>query len=641
MPNLTPDELLEIHKDYADQFASLAQSGLVSAFSQLAGSGMFEYHPGLVTIKTPQIGEPKPAPEMPERPIPPRPEKMGTLENYMTIPNPGYGSGPPNTLGPAPEYFAPPQPGTAPPFTLTPPVIQDTITLPPGPIYLSLPALALPYPTIDLPPAPTITMPIFDGRRPDDINMVDPQEIIAQYRTEQNDHRNMLPAYVEAHADALFNKYAPDYAAVRSRINGAVLDYTDPINGGGMGIPANIEGAIVARNSDRNGLEFQRALSTASETLSKQGFSIPPGALLSTLRQARMAMGDAQVRGSVELATKNLELEQQNFQIMLKLGQELEGKMMETLLHFVDLTLKMDELSISSAKEIVSAYVGAYNVQAVVYQAMWTGYQSDASVYRSKIDSLMAQVNIFEAQIKAELAKTEVNTAHVNVLRAVADVNTSLANTYKVQIDAALAPLQLAQVQTALYEAQVRGFAAQVGVYESYWSAYKAQIEGELGKFRAFEAQAQAYTAQVTAYRAQCDGYSAQVQGLAAANQAKSSANEGIIKEFSVQSEVALKTFEALIAAYGAESNIIIKQTEIEIEYWRAKAGFIMNEWQVVMNQMFEYAREQMNLFRGQMEAAISAGNGLAQAAQVAGSLASGAMSGLTSMAARVSTDEV
>lgn len=47
-----------------------------------------------------------------------------------------------------------------------------------------------------------------------------------------------------------------------------------------------------------------------------------------------------------------------------------------------------------------------------------------------------------------------------------------------------------------------------------------------------------------------------------------------------------------------------------------------------------------MNLFRGQMEAAIQAGNGLAMAANVAGNLAGGAMTGLSTFAGNLVTSQ-
>jgi len=629
MAGLTPEELLQIHKDYADEFASMAQAGLNSAFAALSNSGMYDYHPSWISITSPNIGQPKDMDgRLPDTPEAPELPELGDLKEFKDLPNDTLRDPPSPSFGSAPTYNAPAKPSHAPAFTLTPPTLPAAPIMPLTPQFLALPDLVLPYPTVNLPNAPTLVDPIFEGIRPNNITPVDPNTIINAYQAEQNAHRNMLPAFVLAQTDSLVAQYTPDYPALRTKINSMIANYQ-----GGTGIPANIEGAILARATEKNAAEFQRALDTATVTIAKRGFSMPPGALQSALRQARMSMGNAQVGANTDIATKNFDLEQKNFEFVYKLGESLEEKMIDTITKFCDMALKMDELSIQSAKEIVSAYLGAYNIQVLVYKAMWDGYQTEATVYKARIDAMLARVTVYEAEIKAELAKTEVNTAYVNVLRAVADVNNAIAQQYKAQVDAAMAPIEYAKALTALYEAQVRGFAAQTGVYESYWSAYKSEIEGELGKFKAYESQAQGYTAQVGGYRAQADVFSARVNAIAEQNRAVSSYNTGIIQEYSTQAEVQIKNFEKLIAGYSAESNVVIEQAKIEVEYWRAKANLIMSEWNVTVQQTFEFAREQMNLFRGQMEAAVNAGNGLAHAASVAGSLAGGAMQGLTSFA--------
>lgn len=633
MPGMTPEEILQIHKDYADQFASLAQSGLSGAFSALSASGIFDYHPAGISIKMPDVGTPRSVGALPSAPNPPELPELGELETFRELPNDTSGSAPFPGYGSAPAYNEPTTPGSVRDFTDAAPADPGNPTLPAVPVYLPLPSATLPYPTVTVPDAPIFATPNFEGVRPADIAMPDPEVIVGNYRTEQESHRNMLPAFMQSNVDALITKYAPEYPLLRSRINTAITDYTHPVTGGGGGVPVNIEGAIMARASDRNALEFMRTLDTTADTLAKRGYSLPPGALLGALRNARTAMGDAQVKASTDVATKNFELEQQNFQFMLKLGEALEEKMIDMTLGFMKLALEIDQQSINSAKEIVAAYIGAYNVQALIYRAMWEGYQADAMVFKARIDALESQVRIYEAEIKAEMAKVEVNKSVVDVLRAVADVNRALAESYKVQVDAAMAPLEVARIRTAIFEVKARAYASEVAAYEARWRGYVAQVEGELGKFKAFEAQVNGYVAQVNGYRATVDAYTAKVNAAAETNKALAAHNESIIREFTARAEAAIKTFDGQVAAYSAESNVIVKQAEIEVEYWRAKANFIFQEFNVAVQQMFEFAREQMNLFRGQMEAAINAGNGLAHASQVAGNLAGQAMGGLTSFA--------
>jgi len=638
---LDPQDILDLHKEYADEFAQLAQSGLSAAFSSLSNSGIFDYNPTQIIINWPDIGQPNRNVDLPELPKSISIDKAPVVLPTKDIPNSSFGNAPTPHFGSVPTYNAPGKPGTTTPtLNAQEPALAPAPTMPTVPVYLSLPSLVLPYPTVTIPTAPVITTPIFDGVKPGPLALPDATTIINAYTTEQNAHRNMLPTFMRGNADALIAAYVPEYAAIRTQINGAITKYTNTTTGGGVGIPSNIEGAIFARASDRNNLEFSRAVDTAIDTIGKRGFTMPPGAMLATLRQARMAMGDAQVKSSTDIAVKNLELEQQNFQFMLKLGEQLEEKCIETITQYLSLAIQIDAQSISSAKEIVATYLGAYNLQVMVFKAMYDGYATDAQVYKAKIDALDSQVRVYEAQIKAELAKTEVNKATVDVLQAVASVNSSLAQSYKYQVDAAMAPLEVSRLQVAIYESRVRAYAAQVNAYEAQWSAYKAEVEGELGKFSAYTSAAQAYSAQVSGYAAQVNAYSAQVSAYGETNKSIGMTNESNLRAYSVGVETQIKNFDALVAAYTAQSNTAVAQTQIEIEYWRTKANLIFQEYNASLNQTFEYAREQMNLFRGQMEAAISAANGLAHAANVAGSLASGAMTGLSTFAGTLVTAE-
>jgi hypothetical protein len=633
MPAMTPQEILQIHKDYADQFSSMAQSGLLAAFGALSGSGIFDYHPAGISIKFPDFGNPNNVGALPPLPKDPVLPKDVTLKDTINIPNNNTGSAPVASYGAIPTYVQPSTPPGAPAFTATAPATPLVPVLPGAPAYLPMPGLTLPYPTVTIPTAPVITQPVFEGRRPNDITVPDAATLVGVYNTEMSGHRNLLPTFITGNADAFISKYAPEFALLRARINNAITAYTDPVTGGGVGIPINIENAIYARAGDKNNVEFQRAIDTSLDTLAKKGYTIPPGAALGSMRQARTAMGDAMVRSSTDIATKNVELEQQNFQFMLKLGEAVEEKMLDMVDKFMVLSLRMDEQAISSAKEMVATYVAAYNLNVMVYKALWEGYSADAAVYRDKIAALEATVRVYESQIKAELAKTEVNTAMVNVLRAVADVNQSLANSYKTQVEAALAPLEVAKIQVAIYEANARAYSAVVSAYEAQWRGYTAQVEGELGKFKAYEASVQGYVAQVQGYRSIVEAYTAQVTAAADTNKAISATNESKVHVYTAQANAAIEVFRGQVAGFSAESDAIIKQANIEVEVWRTRANLIFQEFNVAVQQMFEYAREQMNLFRGQMEAAINAANGLAHASQVAGNLAGQAMGGLTTFA--------
>ena len=639
MTVLDPGEILSIHKGYADQFSALATSGLTAAFAALSNSAIFQYNPAQIAIAFPDIGSAKSVGSLPNLPSNPTIAPLGNFITYVDIPNDQTGNAPVAPLSGVPTFVPPTTPNTsAPTFNAVAPPDPNPLTLPPVPSYLALPGYALPYPTVNVPVAPTISTATFDGVKPGPLAPLDPNSLVTNYQTERQSRLGALPTYAAGVADSMIAKYAPEFASLRAQINAAIIAYTSPSTGGGIGLPTQIEGAILARNTDRNVQEFNRAVNTALDTVAKRGFSLPTGVVQGGLLQARMAMGDAQVRGSTDVALKNVELEQKNFQFMFELGEKLEEKMLDTVTGYLNLSLQIDQQSIASAKEIVATFIGAYNLQVMVFRAMYDGYQADAEVYKAKIEGLLANVQLYEAQIKAELAKVEINKATVDVLRVVASVNQSLADAYKTQVEAATATLEISRLQVAVFEAKARAYASQGGAYESQWNAYRSQVDGALAPFKGYEAQIQGFVAQVQAYQAQVAAFEAKVRAVSEQNKSVTSFNEGQVRVYTAQADAAIKIYEGQVAGYSAQSSAIIKQSEIEVEYWRTKANIIFQEYNVAVNQTFEYAREQMNLFRGQMEAAITAANGLAHAAGTAGILAGGAMGGLTSLGASVVT---
>ena len=644
MANLTPEALLDLHKSYADEFTDLANSGLQSAFSALANSGMFDYTPTQIAINMPDFGRPNTNVPLPAAPDMPTMPQLGTLASLRDIPNPsGSLTAPlmPSVLANIPNYTEPAQPpSTTPALQVIAPTVPTGLNMPATPNYLPISTLTLPYTEITIPTAPVVTMPVFDGQRPSPIAPIDPELLVTKYRNEREAQRAAIPAYVRANADALVARFVPEYDALRRRINEFVIGYLDPSTGGGLGIPAHIETGILARASGRNAEEAMSAIENAAEDMGKKGWTMPPLALLATVREATVKMGDANVKASTDIATKNLELEQKMVETVLKLGGQLEEKMLDVIGQYLTLALRMDEQALNCAKEVMTAYLGAYNLQVVVYKALWDGYATDAQVYKARIEAVEQTVRVYEAQIKAELAKTEVNKQTVEVLRAMVDMNRAMADSYRIQIEAAMAPLQVAKLQNEIYALRVQAYGHEVSAYEARWRAYSAQVEGELGKFKAYSDRAKTFESQVQAFRAQIEAYTAQVSAMVEYNKGITDRNNATLKVFETQSDVQLKTFDKLITSYDVESKAAIQQTSIELEYWRTASSLIFQEFNVATQQVFEYAREQMNLFRGQMEAAIQAGNGLTMAAQVAGNLASGAMSGLSTFAGNLVTSQ-
>ena len=688
---LTPEEVFYIHKQYADQFAGLTQSGLGSAFNALAYGGLYGYSPAKIDITFPDVGEPKdkepgePSPKPMKEPVEIGDKKYDLVRSEKFEPIPtlkvgaaatggsgitgvlvasssvsmggasgtsvGIGGRPTRWMGNPPEWVEPlPKPSINAPekkivaptvnlqvtsphgaFTSNGGIITGRIALPDEPTYMPYPNLVLPYPTLRLPTKPPITTPVFEGVRPATLTPIDGEALVAKYTTEQQDHRTMLPAFAQETAVAFIDAFAPEYNDIRIKINKIIANYE-----GGTGVPANIEGAIMARANDRASQEFTKAVNTAAENISKRGFTLPPGALQAVLTQSRMMMGDAIVRSSTEVATKNLELEQQNFQFMLKLGEALEEKILDVTTQYLALSIKMDEQSIASAKELVAINIGAYNLMVLVYKAMLDGYQTDAEVLKARIAANESLVKLFGEEIKAELAKNEINTSTVALFKAMVDINAGFSAEYKAKLEAALAPVEIMKLQLGMFESQIRGYTAEVGAYEAQWRAYASRLESSMTPLKVYEEKVRVFGQEVAAFKAEIDGYSAQAQAAADTNKAYAQHNAAMIESYGSEISYPMKVKDHEMAVWTTTEAKLLKDAELEIEYWRTKANMIFTEYNANLNQTFEFAREQMHLFLGRMQAGVTANQGLVQAAQVAGNLAGSAMQGLSSFAGNI-----
>jgi len=629
---LTPEQIYNLHKSYADQFSAMAMSGLQAAYAALSDSSVYTYNPPHLQITAPNFGTPKGVSNLPPLPIMqniPAPPPMWAVREPA---NPDYGAAPEKGYEKQPtfELTAKPQQGV-PVWNVEAPDIDYDVQIPYAPTYLTMPSMTL-LP-INIPSPPKLDVPNFVGTRPPDINPVDPNMIVNRYLQEQQSHRAMLTSFVTNNVDTFLARYAPEYAALRVRINNQLLAYTDPVNGGGAGVPATIESAIYARATTRINAEYQSAVEAASDLMAKRGWTIPGGATIGAMDEARLKMGDAMVGSATDIAVKNVELEQKQFQFMYTNAKDIETKMLEVISSWMKIALEIDAQAIESAKQIVAAYLGAYNVQVMVYKAMWDGYQAEASVYKSRIDALMAQASLYKAQVEGEMAKATANKAQADVISAIANANQSIAMAYKTTIEAQMAPLEVEKLRLQEYEARGKVFISEVQAWEAAYRGYVAEIEGETAKQKAWAEQINAYKTEVDAWKAKVDAYGSQIQATSEYNKAHTAQLEAQVRIWTTQADQQIKLYDSLLTGYKYGSDVQIKQAEIEIEYWKAQSGLIMNQWSVSLQQTTEFAREQMNLFRGQMEAAINAGNGLANTAGISGHMAGAAMTGLTSFA--------
>lgn len=628
------EKIFQDHLNASDTFLQDAQDAIATGFQTFQDPSAFEYTPYEWQTPSPPVIAYAPQFDKPSRPARPSlAEEPKLLDFPKEVANPTF-TKPSAFTAQAPFITLPPAPSGEPSDNTGAAPQVSTPVFPNGPTLLALPSTALPYPFITIPNPPTLNLPVFDGVVPDDIHQISLQEYLDKLTGTYAQYSQDIPNLAKANWFAWFTAYLGQ----RPLIDKLATTISNYIDTGGAGIPVPIEEAIVTRSTDRVAVENRRATMGVYNDMAKRGLTLPSGALLSGLKEARQIEAEAVSKVATDVAIKNLELEHDHMKFMLQLGSELEKWVSNFASDCAKYVLEANGQAIEMTKLVLTGMIEINNTIVKIYLAKWEAYKAAVEVYKAKIDAVEAQIRIYEAEIRAELAKTEVNKATVEVLTAITNANRAIAEVYKVQVDAATARIEADRVRVMAYEATVRAYGARVEAWRAKWQGYTAQVEGEIAKTKVYESQVAGYTALVNAYRTDIEAYSALIHGQTERVQAVATINEAELKAWSLQVDALLRAYVADTEAYRAEWQAVGEQIKGYAEGARIVADSVFKGYEIEARIDTERAHEHLAEWRSHLEATLQAAQGMIQASSVAGNIAASAMNGITSFAGGLAT---
>jgi hypothetical protein len=624
------EQIFQDHLTAAESFMSDAKAAMGSAFSAY-GAAITQYVPYEWQIASPPVIGYNPSFDHPQKPGPPGLDAPPALTTFPVITNPVFGAAPVFT-GVKPSITYPPVP-TGPPSDPTGAAPQiGTPNFPASPSLLPLPAYALPYPFLTIPPAPDIVVPPFNGTPPDPISSISLQEYLDMLSDAYGKYSQDIPQLVLGNWMLWFKSYLGERPLIDKLAN-AISFYMDH---GGAGIPVPIEEAIITRATDRVTAEQRRATLNVYDAAVKRGLLLPSGALLSGLKEARQASAEAVSKVVTDTAIKNLELEHDFMKFMLQLGSELEKWVANFAAETCKYVLEANGQALEVTKFILNGMIEINNTIVKIYIAEWEGYKAAVEVYKAQLQALELMVRLYEAEIKAELAKVEINKAVVETLTAVVQANTAIVNMYKSQIDAESAKVEADRVRVMAYEATVRAYSARVEAWKAQWQGYTARIEGETAKAKVYEAEANAYTAVVNGYKAAVEAYGEILRAQVEQIKAIGTQNEQSLKSWGMVAEQNMKAYTAGIEGYRAEWGAVAEQMKGYAEATKILSDAAFKGYEISMRIDTERAHEHIAEWRSSMESTLKAAEGLMQAANISSSMAASALSGITSFAGNI-----
>lgn len=563
------------------------------------------------------------------------PPEPGEAPAMLLIPAMEAGEAPINSAE-KPRINAPQVPAQLAQFSGQAPSLNG-ISVPSAPAALSNLDIAPPALTdITVPGAPVVQLPEFDAIRPD-TGLPEPGDLSAQYRADFADQGNRMIRAVEGEVDAYLAKINPQFHSQMAAIEDRLSKYL----AGGTGFRPEVEDAIWNRAADKTNAEFMRLRDTAYDDAARRGFTLPTGALNSSVMQARQAAADANARAAMDIAVKQAEIEQANLQFAVTQSMNLRQVALQATQAWAGNLLQINGQALQFAQDVLQAAIQLYQLRIQIVQARVQIYQAEAEVYQHRLKAVLAVYDAYQAHIEGLKAQVSVDAARVQAFTSQVNAYGALANAYKAVIDGVATRAQVEKLKVEAFGAEVNAYQARVQAKTAEWQGYRAQLEGETMKLEAYKTEIQAYGQEVQAYEAKIRAKSTEIQAASTANEAAArtyqaavSAYEALVRGRSAAVQAEIQSYESTIKGWTAGVQALEAQARVRVANNSATAQTAIAAYQQQAHVVIANA-EMNNKRMAELSNVATAG------ARVFGQMTSSALSGMNALAGAIETQSL
>lgn len=559
------------------------------------------------------------------------PESPGEAPEMREVPGLEMPAAPANTAQ-KPVLRTPQTPSQLASFNKQAPSVAS-VSVPSAPAALQNLGLLTPPTLTDItvPGAPVVQIPEFTAIRPDTA-IPEPGNLDAQFRQDFRNQSASMARALEGEIDAYMAKINPQFHSQMAAIEDRLARYL----AGGTGFTPAVENAIWNRAVDKIDGEFRRARDAAYDDAARRGFTLPTGALHSTLVQSRQAAADASARAAMDIAIKQAEIEQANLQFAVTQSAGLRQVALQAAQSWAGNLVQINGQALEFAKGVLQSAIQLYDIQVKSVQVRLQLYQAEAEVYQHRLKAALAVYDAYQAHIEGLKAQVGIDTARVQAFQAQANGYAALANAYKAVIDGVSTKAQIEKLKVEAFGAEVNAFQAQVQAKTAEWQGFKAQLEGESIKIDVYGKEVQAYGQEVEAFRAQVQAQATAIQAVSAANeaaartyQASVNAYGALVQGRSSVVEAEIKSFESTLKGWTAGVQAKESEARVKIANNQANAQATISAYG--QNTHLALANMEMNYKRMNDMSRVGVAG-----AKVFGDMASSALSGMNSLAASI-----
>lgn len=629
----TVDQLITDARGFAQEAYSNAGPLVNAAQTAITSLSRFEVFggPEMPVLEEAEIDLTLPEFAMPELTFP---EPPAPAEGYMSVPSVDAGEVPGITAV-MPNIIEPVLPAALENFTVALPSISTDFAFPDPPAELSAITFLPPELTDRAEPtAPTLNLPTFEatppGAAPDA-----PTGLRSDFEAAYAGIAPSMRSALSGELDGFMLRINPQFQNQLAALEGKLTTFL----AGGTAMPAAVEDALFERGRAKVAAEGRRLVDVAYKDSADRGFTMPGGAVQSSVRRARMAALDANVRTAVEIMAKQAELEQANMQFAITTSKGMRDSALQAALSYHGNLVQLNGQAISYAGMILDAIVKAYGMAVDAFKAKLEGYKAEAAVYETRLRGAMALVEVYRAQIEALKALTDVDRSKVQLYEARLQGLQMLANVYKTRVDTIVARANLEKLKLELFGSQVQLYDAKARAKGQELQAYSAAWGGQEARLRAFGEQVRSEATRIDAFRAQVDAKRVQVQAALDFNR---SITDRFVAEMGAyrdtvagRAQVASTTIElnrAQLQTVQARLSAQETQARVRLEYFKSNALTTLELFKTQTMTLLENGKLAQSQLKAIADVALAG-------AKVYEGLASSALSGMNTLVSQNLTE--
>lgn len=357
---------------------------------------------------------------------------------------------------------------------------------------------------------------------------------------------------------------------------------------GSTGIDPNVENQIWDRARNRESLNATRSREELDFDNAQTGFSRPSGSMFAAQQRLAQDTQNKIADLSREIAIKQADLEQSNFQNTVGNIISLENILIQNNNVF-------QQRAFDTAKFVQQVAIDLFNAKAAAFNLEVEGYKLYELEFRSILAAELSKLEVFKGELDSQKLVNEINQSDIALYTAQLQAIQTTINTFKIEVDAVVSQLQGENTKVQNFKALVDAFSSEVGAKRDEFQAYGIAVDAEGKKFDVYDSQVKAFVSRVQAYGSGAEALKTVTDVDIETEKIRLQAHLASLDLFSkdVQSEVAgyqtrTELFRAEAAIFGAtldgkkiEASINKENIDNRISLARAQADISLQNAQI------------------------------------------------------------